>query len=170
MQLPVEANTTPRRGRGWRIFKRQTRRGFERSNFPDAVLHDRFFSRRGFWPKGASLPEDTFHSSQLHRITKQPRPAGFDGSRRATANSAEQGRRYEAGSAQPTLEALTRLAQTLNVSLDELVFDENERGPSDDLRLQFEAVSQMPDEDRNIIKALLDGMILRHRAKQIISG
>ncbi|MFM0358994.1 helix-turn-helix transcriptional regulator [Paraburkholderia nemoris] len=79
-------------------------------------------------------------------------------------------RRYEAGSAQPTLEALTRLAQTLHVSLDELVFDEDERGPSDDLRLQFEAVSQMPDEDRNIIKALLDGMILKYRAKQIISG
>jgi transcriptional regulator with XRE-family HTH domain len=77
-------------------------------------------------------------------------------------------RRYEAGSAQPTLEALTRLAQTLNVSLDELVFDESERGPSDELRLQFEAVSQMPQEERNIIKALLDGMILKYRAKQII--
>jgi transcriptional regulator with XRE-family HTH domain len=79
-------------------------------------------------------------------------------------------RRYEAGSAQPTLEALTRLAQTLHVSLDELVFGDNERGPSDDLRLQFEAVSQMPDEDRHIVRALLDGMILRHRARQIISG
>ncbi|WP_321945895.1 helix-turn-helix transcriptional regulator [Paraburkholderia sp. J10-1] len=77
-------------------------------------------------------------------------------------------RRYEAGSAQPTLEALTRLAQTLHVSLDELVFEENERGPSDELRLQFEAVSQMPEDERNIIKALLDGMILKHRARQIL--
>ncbi|HEY3598939.1 MAG TPA: helix-turn-helix transcriptional regulator [Paraburkholderia sp.] len=79
-------------------------------------------------------------------------------------------RRYEAGSAQPTLEALVRLAQTLGVSLDELVFNEGERGPSDDLRLQFEAVSSMPDEERNIVKALLDGMILKYRAKQIING
>ncbi|WP_433705967.1 helix-turn-helix domain-containing protein [Paraburkholderia sacchari] len=77
-------------------------------------------------------------------------------------------RRYEAGSAQPTLEALTRLAQTLSVSLDELVFEENERGPTDELRLQFEAVSQMPAQERSIIRELLDGMILKYRAKQII--
>ncbi|MCE4554887.1 helix-turn-helix transcriptional regulator [Pelomonas sp. P8] len=50
-------------------------------------------------------------------------------------------RRYEAGNAQPTLEALVGLARALHVSLDQLVFDEAERGPSDDLRLQFEAVS-----------------------------
>ncbi|EBW6362404.1 XRE family transcriptional regulator [Salmonella enterica subsp. enterica serovar Oranienburg] len=76
-------------------------------------------------------------------------------------------RRYEAGSAQPTLEALIRLARVLHVSLDGLVFEENERGPSDDLALQFEAVSGMPDDERKIIKALLDGMILKYQAKQI---
>nr|WP_232832651.1 helix-turn-helix transcriptional regulator [Photorhabdus sp. CRCIA-P01] len=76
-------------------------------------------------------------------------------------------RRYEAGSAQPTLDALIRLAKVLYVSLDELVFDDHERGPSDDLALQFEAVSSMPEEERRIIKALLDGMILKYQAKQI---
>ncbi len=55
----------------------------------------------------------------------------------------------------------------LHVSLDQLVFDENERGPSDDLALQFEAISVMPEEERRIIKALLDGMILKYQAKQI---
>jgi len=76
-------------------------------------------------------------------------------------------RRYEAGSAQPTLDALIRLAKVLHVSLDGLVFDERERGPSDDMALQFEAVSAMPEEERKIIKALLDGMILKYQAKQI---
>ncbi len=76
-------------------------------------------------------------------------------------------RRYEAGSAQPTLDALIRLAKVLHVSLDGLVFDERERGPSDDMSLQFEAVSAMPEEERKIIKALLDGMILKYQAKQI---
>jgi len=76
-------------------------------------------------------------------------------------------RRYEAGSAQPTLDALIRLAKVLHVSLDSLVFEEHERGPSDDLALQFEAVSGMPEEERRIIKALLDGMILKYQAKQI---
>lgn len=78
-------------------------------------------------------------------------------------------KRYEAGTAQPTLDALVRLAQSLHLSLDDLVFDEHDREPSDDLRLQFEAVSHMPEEERRIIKALLDGMILKHRTKQLVS-
>jgi transcriptional regulator with XRE-family HTH domain len=78
-------------------------------------------------------------------------------------------KRYESGAAQPTLEALVRLAKTLHVSLDTLVFDDTERGPSDDLALQFEAVAQMPDEERRIIKALLDGMIIKYQAKKMVT-
>jgi hypothetical protein len=48
-----------------------------------------------------------------------------------------------------------------------LAFDEAERAPSDDLALQFEAVSNMPDEERRIIKALLDGMIIKYQTKQM---
>lgn len=79
-------------------------------------------------------------------------------------------KRYEAGAAQPTLEALVGLARALHASLDQLVFDEGERGPSDDLRLQFEAVSHMSDEDRRVIKALLDGMIVKHQTKQMVGN
>lgn len=79
-------------------------------------------------------------------------------------------KRYEAGTAQPTLEALVRLAKALHLSLDTLVFDESERGPSDDMALQFEAVSNMPDEERRIIKALLDGMIIKYQTKQMMGN
>lgn len=79
-------------------------------------------------------------------------------------------KRYEAGTAQPTLDALVRIAKALHVSLDALVFDESERGPSDDLVLQFEAVSHMPDEERRIIKALLDGMIIKYQTKQMLGN
>lgn len=79
-------------------------------------------------------------------------------------------KRYEAGTAQPTLEALVRLAKVLHVSLDALVFDETERGPSDDLALQFEAVSMMPEEERRIIKALLDGMIMKYQTRKMVSS
>jgi transcriptional regulator with XRE-family HTH domain len=79
-------------------------------------------------------------------------------------------KRYEAGTAQPNLEALVRLAKVLHVSLDTLVFDESERGPSEDLALQFEAVSHMPDEERRIIKALLDGMIVKYQTQQIVGN
>jgi transcriptional regulator with XRE-family HTH domain len=77
-------------------------------------------------------------------------------------------RRYEAGTAQPTLDALIRLAKALHVSLDCLVFDTEDRGPDDELKLQFEAVRQLPPEDRQAIKAILDGMIVKHRTKQIV--
>ena len=79
-------------------------------------------------------------------------------------------KRYEAGHAQPTLEALVGLARALHAGLDQLVFDESERGPSDDLRLQFEAVSHMSDEDRRVVKALLEGMIVKHQAKQMVGN
>lgn len=51
-------------------------------------------------------------------------------------------RRYESEHAQPSLEALKKIAVGLSVSLDTLVFEDGERGPDDDLRLQFEAVSR----------------------------
>jgi len=79
-------------------------------------------------------------------------------------------KRYESGSAQPTLDSLVNLAKALHVSLDALVFDESERGPSDELRFQFEAVSHMPVEERRIIQALLDGMIVKYQTKQMVNG
>ena len=50
-------------------------------------------------------------------------------------------RRYEAGSSQPTLDVIRKLAIALSVSADLLLFGKDERGTDDDLRLQFEAVA-----------------------------
>ena len=79
-------------------------------------------------------------------------------------------KKYEAGQAQPSLDALRKIATTLHTSTDFLLFDEHDRGPSDDLRLQFEAVSQFPDEERKIIKALLDGMIIKYQTKRLMGN
>lgn len=79
-------------------------------------------------------------------------------------------KRYEAGSSQPTLDVLRRMAVALSVSADTLVFDEGERGPEEDFKLQFEAISRMPDEDKKVIKALLDGMIIKHQTRQMVSN
>ena len=75
-------------------------------------------------------------------------------------------KRYEAGTAQPTLETLVKLAKELHATLDDLVFGEDQRGPSDDLRLQFEALSQFDEEERKVAKALLESLILKHNAKR----
>jgi hypothetical protein len=58
----------------------------------------------------------------------------------------------------------------LHTSTDFLLFDEHERGPSDDLRPQFEAVSQFPEEERKIVKAALDGMIIKYHNKQMLGN
>ncbi|MBL1275323.1 MAG: helix-turn-helix transcriptional regulator [Ectothiorhodospiraceae bacterium] len=76
-------------------------------------------------------------------------------------------RRYESGATQPSLEVLKRLAVALSITIDSLVFDEAERGPSDDLRLQFERINRFDDEEKKIVKALLEGLILKHEAKQL---
>ena len=75
-------------------------------------------------------------------------------------------RRYEAGDSQPNLAALRNLALALSVSTDALVFDDAERGPDDDLRLQFEATSRLDDEGKTLVKALLEAVLLRQEARR----
>jgi transcriptional regulator with XRE-family HTH domain len=75
-------------------------------------------------------------------------------------------RRYEAGTAQPTLEALIRLAKVLHVRLDDLVFGEGERGPDADMALLFEAVNEFSEEEKQTVRTVLSGMVLQHSARR----
>jgi transcriptional regulator with XRE-family HTH domain len=75
-------------------------------------------------------------------------------------------RRYEAGTSQPTLDVIRSLAVALGVSADELLFAEDERGPSDDLKLQFEAVSRFDPEAKKVVQQVLDSMILQQEARR----
>ncbi len=59
-------------------------------------------------------------------------------------------RRYENGSSQPTLEVIKNLAIALGVTADTLIFDEDERGPGDDLKLQFERISRFDSEEKKL--------------------
>lgn len=79
-------------------------------------------------------------------------------------------KKYEAGSARPTLRETINLAQTLHVSLDELFFEEGERGSDENPRLQLEAASRMRLEEEPIGKALLEGMSFKHRTRQMASN
>ena len=65
----------------------------------------------------------------------------------------------------PSLDALKKLAVALRVSADYLLFDEDERGPSDDLKLQFEAVSQLDDDDKEVVRNVLEGLLLKTRRR-----
>jgi transcriptional regulator with XRE-family HTH domain len=79
-------------------------------------------------------------------------------------------RRYEAGRSQPTLEVIRKLAVALRVSADTLVFDEKERGPGEDMRLQFEAVSQLAPDEKEVVRSVLEGILLKHEARRLLSA
>lgn len=71
--------------------------------------------------------------------------------------------RYENGTSQPTLDVIRRLAIALGVSADMLVFDETERGPSDALRYQFETISRMSEHEQEVVRELLDAIIIKNQ-------
>jgi len=75
-------------------------------------------------------------------------------------------RRYEAGKPQPTLEVLRKLARALPVSADVLLFNDGERDREKEFRYRFEAVSKLDKEQRKVIKAVLDAILLPHDAKR----
>jgi transcriptional regulator with XRE-family HTH domain len=78
--------------------------------------------------------------------------------------------RNESGASQPTLDTLRKLARALSITTDELVFEEDERGPDDALRLQFEAVSRFNPDEKKTAKDVLDGLILKHEARRWTSS
>jgi transcriptional regulator with XRE-family HTH domain len=79
-------------------------------------------------------------------------------------------RRYEAATSQPTLDVLRRLAVVLSVSADLLLFDHDERGPGDDLRLEFEAVSRLDAKEKEVVRSVLEGILLKHEARRLLGA
>ena len=75
-------------------------------------------------------------------------------------------RRYEAGTTQPTIEVFRRIVLALSVSADMLLFDEDERGPDDRLKLQFEAVSKLDDKEREAVETVIASVLHMHDAKR----
>jgi hypothetical protein len=49
---------------------------------------------------------------------------------------------------------------------DTLLFEENERGPDERLRLQFEAVSKLDPKEREVIETVIASVLHMHDAKR----
>ncbi|WP_338015707.1 MULTISPECIES: helix-turn-helix transcriptional regulator [Photorhabdus] len=75
-------------------------------------------------------------------------------------------KRYEGGISLPSLEAIKKIAQTLRVTTDSLIFEEDELLPDADLALQFQAINNMQPEQREVIRELLEGMIIKYEAER----
>lgn len=75
-------------------------------------------------------------------------------------------RRYEAGTSQPTLDVLKRIAVALTVTIDDLAFGDDERGPSEDLRLHLEAASRLDPDEQAVVRSVIEGLMLKHEARR----
>lgn len=114
------------------------------------------------------------HSSRLIRMAFPERVTALRKAKKLTQQALadqigvhiSQLRRYEGGDSQPTLDVIRKLAIALSVNADVLVFDRDERGPDDDLRLQFEAISQFTPEEKEVARTVLESLILRHTANR----
>jgi transcriptional regulator with XRE-family HTH domain len=82
-------------------------------------------------------------------------------------------RRYEADKSSPTLDVITRLAKALGTSLDELVFDKDKgiaasRLMDRELLEQFEMISVLEEEERQAVKRILEGVIVKHQVEKMM--
>ena len=75
-------------------------------------------------------------------------------------------KKYESGQAQPSLDVLKKIAVALHVSTDFLLFEEHERGPQDDMVLQFEAVSQLQPEEQSVVKDVLESLVIKYQSRR----
>jgi transcriptional regulator with XRE-family HTH domain len=81
--------------------------------------------------------------------------------------------RIEAGTSQPTVEILKRLAQALQISLDQLVFDQpteaaQRRLSDSELIEQFAAIESFSERDKQAIKTILHAMIVKQRVEAAV--
>jgi transcriptional regulator with XRE-family HTH domain len=82
-------------------------------------------------------------------------------------------RRYEADKASPTLDVVIKLAKALGASIDELVFDKatgvaQSKIMDRELLEQFEMVCSLANEEREAVKKMLEGIILKHQVEKML--
>jgi transcriptional regulator with XRE-family HTH domain len=110
------------------------------------------------------------HIKRIQVGLLQEHVARFAGLSRVTINQLENGTLKDLGESQPAVDVLKRLAIALSVNADTLLFDESEGGADEDLRLQFEALSAMSPEEKQVAKAVLEAMIVKNQVTGAVAG
>ena len=82
------------------------------------------------------------------------------------SGSKRRGRAFGASRTALDFEDLRRFRVALTVSADMLLFATDERGPDEDLKLQFEAVSRLDPEEKRVIRSVIESILLRHEARR----
>lgn len=82
-------------------------------------------------------------------------------------------RRYETEKSAPSLDAIIKLVTVLGVSIDEMVFDKptgvaGNKIMDRELLEQFESVSGMGEDEKYVVKKLLESVIVKHQVEKVI--
>ena len=82
-------------------------------------------------------------------------------------------RRYETDKSSPSLEVIIKLAKTLGVSIDEMVFEKMTGVAANkiidrELLEQFEMISAMAEEEKYVVKKMLEGVIVKHQVEKMM--
>jgi transcriptional regulator with XRE-family HTH domain len=109
--------------------------------------------------------------NRIAQLRKQKNMSQTDLAKQAGVSYAQIGR-YETKGAQPPAEVLRMIAEALDTTSDYLISgdkDEKAQAALKDIELlrQFKAVEQMNDDDRSVIKKLIDAFITKGKIKQL---
>lgn len=81
--------------------------------------------------------------------------------------------KYETGKVMPGADTLMKIAKLFNISVDFLLFDdiaENDTKIKDQALLKsFEAVDHMEEEDKKVIKSLIDAYVKKQQIENVIN-
>jgi transcriptional regulator with XRE-family HTH domain len=82
-------------------------------------------------------------------------------------------RRYETNKSSPSLDVIIKLAKSLGVSIDEMVFDKitgvaANKIVDHELLEQFEAISSMGENEKYVVKKMLEGIIVKHQVEKMM--
>ncbi len=82
-------------------------------------------------------------------------------------------RRYETDKSTPSLDAIIKLVSALSVSIDEMVFDKTigvaqNKIIDRELLEQFESISRMSEDEKYVVKKMLEGIIVKHQVEKVL--
>ena len=117
---------------------------------------------------------DNGFAQRLHRLRKDKKLSQAELGERVGLHYQHIGR-YERGLVPPPAAALERLASALEVSVEYLVGGTSERSPErklEDLELlkQFQEVERLPEEDKTVIKRLVDAFLTKRKLQELVAS
>jgi transcriptional regulator with XRE-family HTH domain len=120
--------------------------------------------------------EDTDAMALGDRIRALRKEAGWSQAELAQHIGVDAGRvsRYESGRITPSADALVRLAESLNISIDHLLIDDIPRRPlhsaEDVLGDRITSLGELADDDLHLVTSFIDALVTKNRLRTLAGG